>query len=338
MNIKTLFIIGLLTYLKIVGYSQELQITFKLTDESGKPVSNATVGIATFERWDIKPGEGEGEDIWKNTKAKTDTNGMATIEGNSPRADVAYGIDRLPGYYWTKGGDFWFKSAVSGKWQPWNPTLELVLRPILNPVPMYAKRTENLTLPEVGKSIGYDLIIGDWVMPYGKGLKSDLIFRLERKPDRTVKTADYYKRDVKLFDATLTVAFSNPDDGIQPIPTNNEYIGCEFDIPRFAPEDGYMTNLTERTYRESADQQIVLPAKEKLGYFYRIRTVEQDGKLASALYGSMSSISFGVINSPTAIVNFTYYLNPEPNSRNMEFDPGRNLFKKLPSLEQVSAP
>jgi hypothetical protein len=30
--------------------------------------------------------------------------------------------------------------------------------------------------------------------------------------------------------------------------------------------------------------------------------------------------------------------NPEPNSRNMEFDPKQNLFKNLKPLEQVAAP
>jgi hypothetical protein len=37
-------------------------------------------------------------------------------------------------------------------------------------------------------------------------------------------------------------------------------------------------------------------------------------------------------------LNFTYYINPEPNSRNMEFNTKSNLFKNLSSLEQVSAP
>jgi hypothetical protein len=82
----------------------------------------------------------------------------------------------------------------------------------------------------------------------------------------------------------------------------------------------------------------VLPVEERLGYFYRVRAVKQDGKIVSARYGKMGNINFDVINSPTAIINFTYYLNPEPNSRNMEFDPKRDLFKNLKDSEQVSAP
>lgn len=35
---------------------------------------------------------------------------------------------------------------------------------------------------------------------------------------------------------------------------------------------------------------------------------------------------------------FTYYLNPTPNDRNIEFDPKRNLFTNLSSSEEVRDP
>jgi hypothetical protein len=38
------------------------------------------------------------------------------------------------------------------------------------------------------------------------------------------------------------------------------------------------------------------------------------------------------------MVLFTYYLNPEPNSQIVEFDPKQNLFSSLSDLEQVQAP
>ncbi len=37
-------------------------------------------------------------------------------------------------------------------------------------------------------------------------------------------------------------------------------------------------------------------------------------------------------------VKFTYYFNPVPNDRNLEFDPGQNLFKNLEFDEQVHVP
>lgn len=44
------------------------------------------------------------------------------------------------------------------------------------------------------------------------------------------------------------------------------------------------------------------------------------------------------ITSKAANLRFTYYLNPTPNDRNVEFDPKRNLFTNLKSDERVTAP
>jgi hypothetical protein len=151
---------------------------------------------------------------------------------------------------------------------------------------------------------------------------------LERKPDQTVKSGGPYNRDTKLFDATLTLSFSNEDDGIQSVLTDPNN-GSELRLPRYSPADGYQPQLVKRTYLESADKSIVSGTREDQNYFFRVRTVKQNGKIVSALYGKiLDDVSMDVINSPTAIVMFTYYLNPAPNSRNMEFDPAKNLFKQ----------
>jgi hypothetical protein len=64
--------------------------------------------------------------------------------------------------------------------------------------------------------------------------------------------------------------------------------------------------------------------------------MDASGNVTSALYGKIyGDFSQDIGNDA---VRFTYYLNPEPNSRNMEFDPKQNLFKNLPPLEQVTAP
>ena len=44
------------------------------------------------------------------------------------------------------------------------------------------------------------------------------------------------------------------------------------------------------------------------------------------------------IGGGKAWLKFTYYLNPAPNDRNLEFDPKRNLFTNLSPREVVSAP
>src|SRR5204863_9024831 len=68
---------------------------------------------------------------------------------------------------------------------------------------------------------------------------------------------------------------------------------------------------------------------QKHGYFFRIRTsVHASGKIVSANYGKI----YG------DFMDFTYYLNPTPNDRNIEFDPKRNLFTNLKANERVTQP
>lgn len=84
---------------------------------------------------------------------------------------------------------------------------------------------------------------------------------------------------------------------------------------------------------------IVPAAKEDLNYFFRVRTRKEGGKIVSANYGKIDrDIDFDIINSDTALLFFTYYLNPTPNDRNMEFDPKRNLLTGLKESEAVTNP
>jgi hypothetical protein len=73
-----------------------------------------------------------------------------------------------------------------------------------------------------------------------------------------------------------------------------------------------------------------------MNYFFRVRTIlDKDGNIESALYGKIHG-DFQLDHHGN--IGFTYYLNPTPNDRNVEFDPKQNLFKNLPSSEQVRQP
>ena len=62
--------------------------------------------------------------------------------------------------------------------------------------------------------------------------------------------------------------------------------------------------------------------------------------MKEALYGKIDREIHmrGVARRGPADIVFTYYLNPTPNDRNLEFDPKRNLMPGLKSTEQVTAP
>jgi hypothetical protein len=52
------------------------------------------------------------------------------------------------------------------------------------------------------------------------------------------------------------------------------------------------------------------------------------GQITSAHYGKIYSLDYGISadDHDKAFVGILYYFNPTPNDRNLEFDPGKNLF------------
>ena len=117
-------------------------------------------------------------------------------------------------------------------------------------------------------------------------------------------------------------------------------------MPHNAPIRRYAPNL-EREEKAYHDKNM----KSNTGIFLRV-SVKQDaeGKVKTAHYVKIASdISFDPRetgwhfthkNKPTQYgrIRFTYYFNPIPNDRNLEFDPEKNLFKKLKHEEQVRQP
>lgn len=194
-----------------------------------------------------------------------------------------------------------------------------MLKRIKHPVPMYAKRVE-VKIPESNKPIGYDLVQGDLVAPYGKGQISDLVFETERK---VVSSEDY--------DGTLTLRFSNEGDGLiaheieRPDPPGLR-------MPYAAPDDGYVSSKTWEESRHTSERgkgKIISTASNRMNYFIRVRTVrDNEGKIVSALYGKIHGDFRWFIGAraPKSGLAFTYYLNPD-GTRNIEYDPKRNLLK-----------
>jgi hypothetical protein len=323
----------LITALILCGYALAAeekrpiaQVTFHVTTDEGKSVRNAAIWAATFHHW--QPGEGFGKDIQTEMLGETDADGNVTLKIPSLRGDLRYAVSGGTAFYRTSGLIYRFTEAKNERWEPWNPTIEVVLKPILKPIPMYARKVGEpgaLSIPEDGKPMGFDLVASDWVAPHGKGTTSDLVFKLERR----------YISVEEPFDATLTVTFSNEGDGIQSV-LAPPFAGSELKLPRYAPEQGYAPELVKRKVRPAAGKPIEGNSREDQNYFLRVRTVlDEKRKVKSALYGKVDGdIQFWANGK----LRFTYYLNPETNDRNMEFDVQRNLLTNLKDGEQVNAP
>ena len=262
-------------------------------------------------------------------KGLSDTNGLFSAEGRS-QGETLYYVEK-EGYYPTsitvKFGRQEGIVIKDGKWQPWDTTNTVVLKKIRNPVPMYAKRVETFLPSLSGEGVGYDLMVGDWVSPYGKGEKGDFVFKIMRR--RVPSWAD--------FDALLSLKYSNEKDGVRKRECAVE-CGSTFPWAYNASEDGYSGSLQVSVgYTPGKGY---FETNESAACYFRIRTVtNEQGGVVSSRYGKMPEpIKFDVRDTKTGWLKFTYYLNPTPNDRNMEFDPKRNLMKNLKSTEQVNMP
>jgi len=290
----------------------DAKITVSVVGEDGKTIEGAEVGIG-FER-----NIGFGTDSTPQ-KGITSSNGIFTAS-YSTSGYVTYGAVK-EGYY-RSIGVFRFFEQKMGRWEPWNPTINVVLRKREKPVPMYARDTQmsRLEIPVSGKAVGFDLTEYDWVAPYGKGKYADFFFKLDRK----------FNKDDD-FESILTITFSNKYDGIQLVKENRRY-GSEFKLPRLAPRTGYKQKLT-RLRKGEPNKPIGSDFAEDNNYIFRVRSEEKDGKLLRAMYGKIQGdIQVEPRGRKTATILFTYYLNPD-YSQNLEY--GGNLFTNLSDTEQV---
>ena len=133
--------------------------TVKVIGEDGNPIVGANVSV----QYTVPTEPNSGDQTYGEVKGMTDTNGMFSAS----HTDSSWGLGVVAeksGYYTTHiGHQFYFDEKNR------HPTFTLLLKKIGKPIAMYAKQIDSLTFPEFNKAIGYDLMVGDWVAPYGKG-------------------------------------------------------------------------------------------------------------------------------------------------------------------------
>jgi hypothetical protein len=291
-------------------------VTLKVVDETGTPVSGAEASVSYF----VQPPAQQPRDsvASENIAGLTDANGVFEASHNDRSISLTYRVQKN-GYYKTEIVDHLGRPDQHGP-ATWTSTVTMQLKKVGQPIAMYAKKIRLAPAPRIQNTpIGYDLIMGDWTTPYGKGQKADIIFLKEFQGKAPY---DYLSR--------LTVSFTNPGDGIQaftvPFPPLQ---GSLLRSPHEAPLDGYQPQLIKEDSAHPGQPSKEAGYDEAGGYFIRVQTIlDANGNVKSALYGKI----YG------DFMQFSYYLNPTPNDRNIEFNPKQNLLKSLKSSDHVLAP
>ena len=122
--------------------------TLKIVNDDGNPVAGAEATVYYM--------------LTNSIVGLTDTNGIFVAFHHDRSVDLAFQIEKL-GYYPSR---MEYHLGFYYKFDKWNPVQIILLRRIGKPIPMYAKR-EEMKFQKEDEPIGFDLMVGDWVAPYG---------------------------------------------------------------------------------------------------------------------------------------------------------------------------
>lgn len=278
------------------------KLTIRIVDESGNAVSGARVSV--FHCRGIK--------LVKTQRFTTGTD--ATIVVENKNADEYQISVEKQGYYGYLGQIQFYsqynRCVENGRWIPWNPHVNLILKSIDNPISLrdydISIRDDNLAIP-LDTDIPFDLLSGDFLPPFGKGMSTNLFIRVsgyEQGRDGHVKTVLHFPSGGGLS--------KHPKDGfcdyMYPKRINQMDFSDEFvHEKKWMYNNGFPTMIdTDPTGREYIALRVpeTLPDGSRTfryGILYDIPRIHirEDGK---------GFYSFCV----------RYFLNPEPGNSNVE--------------------
>ena len=332
--------------------SPKIKAVVEVVDQDGKPVEGAIVrmpvggGALRFLAWLFQL---ETKILKPYVEAKTPANGVVKICGRR-HMDVSFSIQK-PGYYEARA--FYYSPAsfyTSNSNEripvptPWK-TVRLQLKEIRNPIPMYVFATSPSGLETVlswrfpvekpDGPVGFDFFERDLVAPHGKGLIADVMLTREALPE---KDSGSY----------LVMRFPNPLDGIAgPF---DDMMHSKLVSDHEAPVAGYKSeqkieNWSRLNYLSEQASKVgaAFPIWGRRWYSLRLRSqADASGQLVACHYGKLvghpNITSMLVPPYVCHLAQLCYYINPTPNSRNLEWDTKTNLFKGVDRLNVPEDP
>ena len=286
----------------IIGGCQMLEnpplnkLAVRVVDETGHPVGNAYVSAWTY--WT------DGGKI----RGLTNTNGFFHYKDRVFR-EIGYKVMK-EGYYDSMGEAWWPKT----RYQVPETNLVVELKRIIEPVSLRYRRIW-VPLPRVDSAVPFDLEVGDWVFPDGKGKVADVWF---------AGTNQWVSKD--WFDYHATLSISNAFDGFIPfvVPSMTTHrLKSELRPPQRMPEKGFGKSLVfhKGKHKEPTGTRYIDSSPDTWIYAFRVRSVTNEvGEVVSANVGWMEGRGTGVSGKPDGSlgVGLEYYYNPDPHSRSLE--------------------
>ena len=279
------------------------KITVTVKDQDDKPVQDATVMFCFVLNNIEEP---------NTVTVKTDANGMATGEANANRCVVLHLTKE--GYYrsfveyglWGSG-----KGYETGRWEPWNPTVEVVLREKKCPQRNYRRGSETAYHLAKEGLYGFDLLANKVVEPGSKDGHADFYFS---------GTGSYYDRDMKIkgdWEKRDVFMFNFPEDGFITMKRNKD---SDFAFAYEAPLVGYENHVEFYLSRADTENRKPYPSDSTEFTVFRVSRKNAETGEVDSYYGIIESFGYKKDwNNGDPWFSIRYRINREPDDRNIEY-------------------
>lgn len=289
-------------------YGAKAKVMLKIVDELGEPVSGADVNVGFYLAWKEDNG----------VAGTTDTNGVFVAQGLSQgEVDIRVlkkGYYRSHIVYQLKTHDG-IAMVQNGRWQPFGEERIMILKRIVNPIPMFAVSEKLFFLPKLNQSYGFDAVKMDLVQTFGMGTHSDIC--VEYKGNGL--------SGMNYRDGELILSWVDPKCGFYVMNTDQS----TFKSPYHADTNKtLMTSISVRNHTDTRLGGIINDMEEKC-IVYRIRPrFNLTGDLIGVKYGKIYGpimFSYETSEKGAGCFRFTSYTNPTENDTNLEFLPYHSL-------------
>ena len=278
------------------------KVTVKVCDSEEKPVTNVTVVFCFAIHNRREP---------NTVVARTDADGMATGEANANEI-VTIHLDK-EGHYWSfVEYGLWGpgKGYQTGRWEPWNPTVEVVLREKKRPQRNYRRGSETAYHLTREGLYGFDLLANKVVEPGSKDGHADFYFS---------GTGSYYDRDMKIkgdWEKRDVFTFNFPEDGFITMKRNKD---SDFAFAYEAPLTGYGNPVEYFRSRTNPERTKPYPDGDVFLIFRVSRKNAETGSMES-YYGIIEALTYKKDwNDGDPWFSIRYRINREPDDRNIEY-------------------
>lgn len=291
------------TFLDAMRNGAMANIKLRVADDDARPVSLAKVRV--FMGMNFRE-----RGYWLG--GTTDTNGEFAIVGKTTGNEIEIYLSK-DGYYESKrklcliglGAEH---EVADGKWQPWGSEEKVLLRRMKNPTRLIRapKGCFEDEICNTNINCGFDMMVGDWVTPYGKGIVADFYAKFQSDGGKPVNS--------KFSELELT--FGEPMGGAYclPVSFDSEFKGVHMaDVSKFSKSKIVLENkvVNGRRKRKMIGDDKILVVRSRC-------KVNERGELTAANYSVLQHLTFSTSYNVLGCCRMSYFYNPTPNDLNLE--------------------